>query len=70
VQKLQAQGKAVFLVSGGFRQIIHPIAKGLNIPVPDNVYANNLLFNVSTLVGWLTIFRECSYCCMCMLEVS
>eukprot|EP00775_Hariotina_reticulata_P012443 gene12443-12580_t len=45
VRKLQAQGKAVFLVSGGFRQIIHPIAESLDIPVPDNVHANNLLFN-------------------------
>jgi hypothetical protein len=44
VTKLQVQGKNVFLVSGGFRQVIHPIAESLNIPV-DNVFANNLLFS-------------------------
>lgn len=46
MKKLQAQGKNVFLVSGGFRQVIHPIAESLNIPV-SNVFANNLLFKVS-----------------------
>jgi phosphoserine phosphatase len=45
VSKLQAQGKGVFLVSGGFRQVIHPIAESLGIPV-GNVFANNLLFKV------------------------
>ena len=45
VAKLQSQGKNVFLVSGGFRQVIHPIAESLNIPV-GNVFANNLLFKV------------------------
>eukprot|EP00879_Flechtneria_rotunda_P017585 GHRR01018435.1.p1 GENE.GHRR01018435.1~~GHRR01018435.1.p1 ORF type:complete len:205 (+),score=69.83 GHRR01018435.1:435-1049(+) len=43
VKKLQSSGKAVFLVSGGFRQLIHPIAETLGIPV-SNVYANQLLF--------------------------
>lgn len=45
VAKLQSQGKGVFLVSGGFRQVIHPIAESLNIPV-SNVFANQLLFKV------------------------
>jgi phosphoserine phosphatase len=45
VAKLQQQGKAVFLVSGGFRQVIHPIAESLNIPI-SHVYANQLLFKV------------------------
>jgi len=40
---LQAQGKKVFLVSGGFRQIIHPLAQGLGIPL-DQVFANNIQF--------------------------
>ncbi|KAJ9505038.1 hypothetical protein QJQ45_020199 [Haematococcus lacustris] len=40
---LRQQGKEVFLVSGGFRQIIHPLAQHLDIPL-DNVFANNLLF--------------------------
>eukprot|EP00882_Tetradesmus_deserticola_P011144 GHRQ01011785.1.p1 GENE.GHRQ01011785.1~~GHRQ01011785.1.p1 ORF type:complete len:269 (+),score=72.87 GHRQ01011785.1:202-1008(+) len=43
VAKLQQQGKAVFLVSGGFRQIIHPIAESLGIPL-SHVHANRLLF--------------------------
>eukprot|EP00878_Enallax_costatus_P036683 GHUV01041217.1.p1 GENE.GHUV01041217.1~~GHUV01041217.1.p1 ORF type:complete len:202 (+),score=36.16 GHUV01041217.1:68-673(+) len=47
VKKLQSQGKAVFLVSGGFRQVIHPIAEALAIPI-SNVYANQLLFKVSS----------------------
>lgn len=43
VKQLQQQGKAVFLVSGGFRQVIHPIAESLGIPL-SHVYANQLLF--------------------------
>lgn len=43
VAKLQSRGTAVFLISGGFRQIINPIATTLNIP-HGNVYANTLLF--------------------------
>lgn len=44
-EKLREKGKAVYLVSGGFRQMIHPIAEYLDIPVPTNVWANNLLYN-------------------------
>jgi phosphoserine phosphatase len=40
---LAARGQHVFLVSGGFRQIIHPLAEALGIPV-DHVFANSLLF--------------------------
>ena len=36
----------MFLVSGGFRVIIEPIAKLLNIP-SENVYANTILHKVS-----------------------
>lgn len=43
VRALQGAGKGVFLVSGGFRQVIHPIADSLGIP-RDHVFANNLLF--------------------------
>ena len=42
--KLKEKGKTVYLVSGGFRQMIHPIAECLDIPVPTNVWANNLLY--------------------------
>ncbi|XP_011859502.1 PREDICTED: phosphoserine phosphatase isoform X2 [Vollenhovia emeryi] len=43
VSALQARGKQVFLVSGGFRCLITPIAEQLNIP-PENIYANRLKF--------------------------
>jgi len=43
VKLLQAQNKLVFLVSGGFRQVIHPLAIQLGIPL-ENVFANLLLF--------------------------
>ena len=44
VQKLQAKGAAVFLVSGGFRAIINPIADLLSIP-RTHVFANTILFD-------------------------
>jgi len=47
MKKLQDNGKHVYLVSGGFRQMIHPIARVLNIPI-ERVYANNLLFDEKT----------------------
>jgi len=43
VRRLQARGTEVFLVSGGFHELIDPVAKMLNIPV-SNVYANRLLY--------------------------
>ena len=43
MKKLQ-KDKHVYLVSGGFRQMIHPVAEVLNIPL-DRVFANNLLFD-------------------------
>ncbi|KAL4434247.1 hypothetical protein ABPG75_000688 [Micractinium tetrahymenae] len=41
---LRSQGKQVFLVSGGFRIVIHPIAESLGIPI-DHVFANTILFD-------------------------
>lgn len=46
VRALQRRGQHVFLVSGGFRVIINPIAEMLGIPL-DNVYANTILHQVS-----------------------
>lgn len=43
VAKLQSRDTAVFLVSGGFRQVINPIAESLGIPLA-RVFANTLLF--------------------------
>lgn len=42
---LEQGGRQIFLVSGGFRQVIHPIAELLGIPV-ENVFANTILYNV------------------------
>lgn len=43
VSTLQKSEKEVFLVSGGFRCLITPIAQKLNIK-PENIYANRLKF--------------------------
>ena len=47
MKKLHNGGKHVYLVSGGFRQMIHPVAKVLDSPL-ERVYANNLLFDEAT----------------------
>ena len=47
VSALHAHRKRVFLVSGGFTQMIHPVADLLSIP-RDNVFANTLLFDAAT----------------------
>ena len=46
MELLHSQQKSVFLVSGGFRPIINPIADMLNIS-RDHVFANTILFDVS-----------------------
>ncbi|KAM6550736.1 hypothetical protein CsatB_000544 [Cannabis sativa] len=46
VKKLKANDKDVFLISGGFRQMINPVASMLAIP-PVNIFANQLLFGSS-----------------------
>ena len=47
VQELQDRGTKVFLVSGGFRAVIEPIADSLNIP-RSHVFANSILFDAET----------------------
>jgi len=44
VKRLHARGVDVYLVSGGFRNMIYPVADVLDIP-HENVYANQILFN-------------------------
>ena len=44
INSLRSQGTDVFLVSGGFTQMIHPVAASLGIPY-KNVYANTILFD-------------------------
>lgn len=41
---LQSRGTTVYLISGGFRQLIEPFAKYLGIP-KDQIFANRILFN-------------------------
>lgn len=43
VETLHAKGVAVYLVSGGFRQMINPVAALLKVPT-HRIFANNLLF--------------------------
>lgn len=46
VEKLKAKNTNVYLISGGFRQMINPVASILGIP-PENIFANQLLFGSS-----------------------
>ncbi|KAF5745709.1 phosphoserine phosphatase chloroplastic [Tripterygium wilfordii] len=46
VKKLKAKNTNVYLISGGFRQMINPVASVLGIP-PENIFANQLLFGDS-----------------------
>jgi len=46
INTLKANGKHVYFVSGGFRQIIEPTAAALGVP-RENVFANNLIFDDS-----------------------
>ncbi|MED6130605.1 hypothetical protein PIB30_002197 [Stylosanthes scabra] len=46
VQKLKANNMEVYLISGGFRQMINPVASILGIP-KENIFANQLLFGSS-----------------------
>lgn len=47
LQALRSKNKHIFLVSGGFRAIIDPIAQSLDIPL-ENVFANTILFDPIT----------------------
>jgi phosphoserine phosphatase len=44
VSALQKRGTAVYLVSGGFRLMIEPVADTLGVS-RDNIYANTILFD-------------------------
>ncbi|CAK9147968.1 unnamed protein product [Ilex paraguariensis] len=43
IKQLRDNGTSIYLVSGGFRQMINPIASILGIPL-ENIFANKLLF--------------------------
>ncbi|KAG5392566.1 hypothetical protein IGI04_022529 [Brassica rapa subsp. trilocularis] len=52
VKKLRANKIDVYLISGGFRQMINPVASILGIP-RENIFANNILFgNSGEFVGF------------------
>ena len=44
IAALQARGTRVFLVSGGFRQMIEPVAAAVGVAA-DDIFANRLLFD-------------------------
>jgi len=46
VKMLHKQGSVVYLVSGGFQNMIKPIALALHIP-QHNIYANEILFDAT-----------------------
>lgn len=46
INKLRARKTDVYLISGGFRQMINPVAKVLGVR-PENIFANQLLFGTS-----------------------
>lgn len=43
MNKLKSEGKQIFLITGGFDCLIHPVATEIGIPL-ENVYANRLYF--------------------------
>jgi len=60
INVLYEHDKDVFLVSGGFRPIIEPVALSLSIPI-EHIYANTLLFDNTT--GEYIGFDENEYTC-------
>lgn len=44
ISTLQSRNQVVYFVSGGFRNMIEPIAASVNVP-KENIYANTILFN-------------------------
>lgn len=51
VDLLHKRGTPVYLISGGFRRFIAPIAERLRIPI-ENVFANRLYFENGKYVGF------------------
>ena len=48
ISALQSRGIAVYLISGGFRELTMPIARELGVP-PENVFANRMNWQVRGL---------------------
>ena len=51
VDALLEKGKQVYLVSGGFRLMIEPVAAQLNIP-KENIFANTIIFTEEESKGY------------------
>ena len=51
VDALHLKGKRVYLVSGGFRLMIEPVAEQLKIP-KENIFANTILFSEDSSKGY------------------
>lgn len=65
VDVLHNRGVPVFLVSGGFRCLITPVAEQLGIPL-DNVFANRLKFYVTgeLISKFIRQFQLIKYSCV------
>lgn len=57
MEELHKRRIPVYLISGGFRVLIQPIAQELNIPI-QNVYANRLKFYFNGEYFFLSEFPE------------
>jgi FMN phosphatase YigB (HAD superfamily) len=55
---LQARGIAVYLISGGFRELTLPIARELGVPF-ENVFANRMNW-----CGSCHTAASCNRCCL------
>jgi len=55
VRALQQRGVAVYLISGGFRELALPVARELGV-APDCVFANRMLFTADDETGLPTRF--------------
>ena len=57
MSRLQSKNVDIWLVSGGFRIMIEPVATKLNIPI-TNIFANTILFDSNTKTGEYTGFDD------------
>ncbi|KAL4436899.1 hypothetical protein ABPG75_004038 [Micractinium tetrahymenae] len=53
IQQLQSRGIAVYLISGGFRELCLPICRALNVP-PKQLFANRMNWQVDDDTGMPT----------------
>ena len=68
VASLQRSGVAVFLISGGFRQLIDPIQQQLSIP-SGHVFANTILFDDGTRCARVRVCLHV-WCVVCRVSCA